>query len=175
MFENIYFIGGIHGSGKGTIAKELLSNSNLIHLEASKVLKWDEISDKENKKVENISFTQDKLIFNLGKIVREDRKYLLDGHYCLINNQNEVERINIETFVKINPILFILKIGEPTEIKKRLELRDSKNYDLDFLINFQNKEIQYAKFLAEYLKKPIFILNKDLEKLLTQIKYENPT
>lgn len=175
MFENIYFIGGIHGSGKGTVAKELLTNSNLVHLEASKVLKWEEISDKENKKVENISFTQDKLIFNLGKIVKEDKKYLLDGHYCLINKQNEVERISLETFVKLNPISFILKIDEPTEIKKRLELRDSKKYDLDFLIHFQNEEIQYAKFLAEYLKKPIFILNKDFEKLLNQIKNENPS
>lgn len=175
MFENIHFIGGIHGSGKGTTAKKILSTTNLIHLEASKVLKWEDISDKENKKVENISFTQNKLIVNLAKIVTKGQKYLLDGHYCLINKQDEIIKVTLETFEKINPLSFNLKIDEPKEIKKRLEQRDSKIYDLDFLIRFQNEEINYAKFLSDYLKKPLFILNKDLETLLKHIKDENPS
>ncbi|MDR6528268.1 adenylate kinase [Chryseobacterium rhizosphaerae] len=175
MFDNIYFLGGIHGSGKGNTAKKILSKSNLIHLEASKVLKWEYISNRENKKVDNITFTQDKLIVNLGKIVTNNNQFLLDGHYCLINKQEEIEKVPLETFIKINPISLSIKIDEPTKIKKRLEQRDSKFYDLDFLIHFQDEEVKYAKFLADYLKKPLFVLNKDLENLLKHIKDENPS
>lgn len=166
MFDNIYFIGGIHGSGKGTSSKVLLNNSNLIHLEASKVLKWENISDKNNKVVENLDETQDKLITNLSQIVQKENKYLLDGHYCLINKNNKVERINYQTFEKINPIAFILKIDNPVEIKKRLEIRDGKIYNLDFLINFQNEEIKYAKFLSTTIYKSLFVLNEDENKLI---------
>lgn len=175
MFKNIHFIGGIHGSGKGTTAEQILSTANLIHLEASKVLKWEDISDKENKKVDNINFTQNKLIVNLEKIVNNNKNYLLDGHYCLINKQDEIEKVALEIFEKINPLSLSIKIDEPAEIKKRLEQRDSKFYDLDFLIQFQNEEVKYAKFLADYFRRPLFILNKDLENLLKHIKDENPS
>lgn len=175
MFDNIFFIGGIHGSGKGTTAQQILSITNLIHLEASKVLKWEEISLKENKRVEDINITQNILIKNLQHIVDRNKIYLLDGHYCLINNQEQVERIDVDTFEKINPISLSIKIDNPQEIKTRLEHRDSKNYDIKFLEYFQNEEIKYAQFLSQHLKKPLFILNDNLENLIIHINHENPS
>lgn len=175
MFDNIYFLGGIHGSGKSNAAQKILSESNLIHLEASKILKWEDFSNRENKKVDNIIFTQNQLIFNLEQIVNNDKQFLLDGHYCLINKQDEIEKVPLETFEKINPLLLSIKIDEPIRIKKRLEQRDSKLYDLNFLVRFQYEELKYVKFLAAYLRKPLFILNQDLENLLKHIKDENPS
>gem|GEM_PF-840518 len=170
VFDNIFFIGGIHGSGKGNIAQQILSVTNLIHLEASKVLKWEEISLKENKYVEDINITQNSLIKNLHQIVDRNKRYLLDGHYCLIKNQEQVERIDIETFEKINPISLSIKIDDP-----QLEHRDSKIYDINFLEHFQNEEIKYAQFLSQHLKKTLFILNDNLEKLIIHINHENPS
>lgn len=175
MFSNIHFIGGVHGSGKGTSSREIYNNTELIYLEASKVLKWENLSSQQNKKVINIEFTQNRLLFNLSQIIKPETSYLLDGHYCLINENNEIERIEINTFEKINPKSLSIKIDEPVEIKKRLQLRDDKDYDLDFIVHFQNEELKYAKFLSEILKKPLFLLNNDLKNLIKYINHENPS
>jgi len=53
--RNIIFIGGIHGSGKGVICENIVENSNLIHLTASEVLKWHELSSQANKVVQNFT------------------------------------------------------------------------------------------------------------------------
>lgn len=66
--DNIIFIGGIHGVGKGTVCKEIASKTDLVHITASQILKWDEISSSDNKLVNNISSTQERLIINSRKI-----------------------------------------------------------------------------------------------------------
>jgi len=55
--KNIIFIGGIHGVGKGTLCEKVCNDLNLLHLSASEVLKWEEISEKENKLVEGFNLT----------------------------------------------------------------------------------------------------------------------
>ena len=44
--SGLIFVGGIHGVGKGTICTEICSQTDLIHITASEVLKWNEISDQ---------------------------------------------------------------------------------------------------------------------------------
>ena len=68
LTKNIIFIGGIHGVGKGTVCKEIASKTDLIHITASEILKWNEISSSDNKFVNNISSTQERLIINSRKI-----------------------------------------------------------------------------------------------------------
>ena len=43
----IIFIGGIHGVGKGTICKEIASKTDIIHITASEIIKWNEIPWKQ--------------------------------------------------------------------------------------------------------------------------------
>ena len=106
--NNLYFIGGIHGVGKGTICKEIISDFNITHLSASEVLKWEEISSLENKKVNDFELSQNILISNLNQITEPTKNYLLDGHFCLLNSENEPEKINKETFIELNPKAFII-------------------------------------------------------------------
>lgn len=171
--KNIIFIGGIHGSGKGKICEEITSNFNINHLTASEVLKWTEISEQSSKTVVDISDTQNRLISNLQKIIKEEEIYLLDGHYCLLNSQNQPEKIPIQTFVDINPNKIILVIANSKEIKKRLETRDNKTYDLSLIDAFQNLEIEYANEISKVLSKPILIVDSlkfDLNNLINFIK-----
>ena len=52
MHNNIIFIGGIHGVGKGTICKKITDQfSDLVHISASTLLKWEEISAPENSRI----------------------------------------------------------------------------------------------------------------------------
>ncbi len=169
--KNIIFIGGIHGSGKGRICEALKSEIDLIHLTASEVLKWNELSTQEEKRVKDIYETQDRLITNLNKIVKEDKTYLLDGHYCLLNKDGVPEKISIQTFKDINPIKLVLVTAEPNIIKERLENRDAKTYNIGLIKEFQNLEINFAKGLSRILESPIHIINSEQFKIETLLNF----
>lgn len=159
--KNIIFIGGIHGSGKGTICESIKSEIELIHLTASEVLKWDELSSQKQKLVTDIKETQNRLLTNLNKIVEENKTYLLDGHYCLLNKNGRPEKISIQTFKDISPKKIILVVANPKTIKKRLENRDSKTYEISLIEEFQNMEVNYAKEISEILQISLIIINSE--------------
>ena len=159
--KNIIFIGGIHGVGKGTLCRKVCNELNLRHLSASEVLKWEEISEKENKLVKDFSFTQNRLINNLQQLVKENERYVLDGHYCLLNTNNVPEKIDIETFRALNPFAFIIIVDDVYEIKRRLENRDKIEYDFNLLLKFQELEHSYSIELAEQLNIPHLTLKSN--------------
>jgi adenylate kinase len=152
LFSNISFIGGIHGVGKSTICNSLCTALNIHYLSASEVLKWVDLNDDtKNKKVQNITLTQDRLINGLITRVEKNHHYLLDGHYCLLDKNNTIVKIPFETFEAINPVSLHLIIGNVSEIKLRLESRDQRIYDYQLLDDMQNQEIDYAKELSKKL------------------------
>lgn len=174
--KNIIFIGGIHGVGKGTLCNIVCNELNFRHLSASDVLKWDEISEKENKLVKDFTLTQNRLITNLERIVNDTERYVLDGHYCLLNYNQEPERIDFNTFNLLNPFAFAVVIDDVQEIKRRLENRDKKDYDFELLLKFQELELEYSKELSNKLKKPHLVLRKgENQKLKTFLHNENFT
>lgn len=146
--KNIIFIGGIHGVGKGTICNEIALKTGLVHLTASQILKWEEISDRDNKLVKNITSTQNRLIKGLEKILKKDKKYLLDGHFCLLNSDVIPSRIDEDTFDHINPKAIAIVIDDVEKIIKRLDARDGKIYDVKVLNELQQMEIEYAEYLS---------------------------
>ncbi|SFE56826.1 MULTISPECIES: ATP-binding protein [Flavobacterium] len=147
--KNIIFIGGIHGVGKGTICNEIALKTGSIHLTASQILKWEEISNRDNKLVKNIASTQSRLIKGLENLIRTDEKYLLDGHFCLLNSDGMPSRIDEDTFDQINPKAIGIVIDVVEKIAKRLEARDGKIYDVKVLNELQQMEIEYAKYLSD--------------------------
>jgi len=152
MFSNIAFIGGIHGVGKSTICQQICNEVKLEYLSASDLIKWKDINeDIQNKKVQNIPATQDRLVLGLTNIIQKDKSYLLDGHYCLLNNENEIINIPLDTFKRIKPISLNLILGDVGEIKSRLEKRDNKHYDQELLNRMQESELNYAKYLSKTL------------------------
>lgn len=154
--KKIIFVGGIHGVGKGTFCNDISRKFNLEHLTASEVLKWNEISDLKNKKVKDISSTQERLINNLAKIVRPNQNYLLDGHFTLLNSSGIPQKIEDETFVGINPISIILLICEASTISSRLTNRDDSRYDLRTIQKMQEMEVEHANHISKKLNIPLF-------------------
>ena len=160
--SNLLFIGGIHGAGKGTICRKICEQTKLIHLTASNVLKWDEISNVDNKKVKDIPLTQARLIEGLRKYENDKNDYLLDGHFCLFNSHGDVEKIPIETFKEISPKLVIVVTAEAKIIQDRLRNRDDTVYSSETLEHMQSAEVTYATEIASLLKVP-FIEIKDCD------------
>lgn len=169
--KNIIFIGGVHGVGKGNICQNIKLNLNIIHLTASEVLNWKDISDIENKFVQDINKTQDLLIVNLKRIVERNKKYLLDGHYCLLNKNRESERIPFKTFEELNLSKLIFVFEEPRIIKQRLEQRDGKIYDLEQIVYFQNMEMNYADEISQILNLPLIKIQSSNYNQETLIKF----
>ncbi len=158
--RNIIFIGGIHGVGKGTICKKISVSKKITHLSASDVLKWDEISKKENKLVNNLDTTQIRLIKGLDALIQNTDTYLLDGHYCLLNSKNKPEKISEKTFEIIDPKVMTIVIEDTEIIYERLKQRDGTLYSLSLLNEMQEIEIEYAKFLSSKYNKPYVEIHK---------------
>ena len=168
--KNIIFFAGIHGVGKNFILNNVRFSKPITHLTASDVLKWKEISDNpDDKKVVSISDTQDILITNLQKIVKDNQYYILDGHLILLNKNGKIERIPEETFFKINPKVLIVKTAEPTDIQQRLRQRDNKEWDISNITLMQEEEIAYAREIALKLDIPFYQIEDNQEDLLISI------
>ena len=151
-FNNIAFIGGIHGVGKSSICRQLCVNNKVTYLSASELLKWSDMNeDGRNKKVTDIPVTQNKLIDGLNHTIQTDTFYLLDGHYCLLDSEMKIVKIPKITFQQINPVVLYLIIGDSQKIKDKLEERDRRLYDLRLLDEMQTNEVAYARELATSL------------------------
>lgn len=154
--KEIIFVGGIHAVGKGTVCEKITKKFDFEHLSASQVLKWNEISDLKNKKVQDFGTTQDRLLNNLKKIIEPNKSYLLDGHFTLLNSNGDPEKIDESTFVGIKPKSIILLTCEPKVIFERLKKRDNSTYKLNVLEKMQAMEIEHAKYISGKLDIPLF-------------------
>ena len=160
MHQNIIFIGGIHGVGKGTICSKIARELDLKHLSASDVWKWSEVSpDPNNKLVKDIPETQKRLIIGLEKAINSEKKYLLDGHFCLFNSIGVPQKVSIRTFQRIAPIVISVITTDILEIANCLKKRDNREYDKNLLNKMQISEVSYAITVAEELNVPFFEIN----------------
>lgn len=174
MLNKIAFIGGIHGVGKSTICRKICDELKLEYLSASELIKWKDINeDTQNKKVWDISLTQDRLVVGLENRIQKDKSYLLDGHYCLINRENKIVNIPLDTFKLINPFSLNIVLGDIIEIKQRLEKRDNRQYDQELLAQMQESELDYARYLSKALRIVLNIGNQnDYSNLLPLIRFQ---
>lgn len=169
MFQNIIFIGGIHGVGKGTLCSKVREVFEIEYLSASELIKWAELnSDPKNKLVTDIPSMQDRLIQELHHRVEPNRKYILDGHFCLFDRYGNVDQVPFSTFFQIDPILITVVIAEPEAIVQRLNDRDSKFYDLQMIRHMQDEEISYGKSVSRRLNRPFLVVEGD-EQVLVEV------
>tara|TARA_R110002012_G_scaffold292278_1_gene487416 strand:+ start:1271 stop:1795 length:525 start_codon:yes stop_codon:yes gene_type:complete len=169
--RNIIFVGGIHAVGKGTICKELAQKFNFQHLSASQVLKWNEMSELKNKKVQNLFTTQDRLLTNLNRIIEPNKTYLLDGHFTLFNLSGEPEKIDESTFIGIRPESIFLLTCAPKIIYERLKQRDNSMYELSVLEKMQQMEVEHANYIARKLEIPLFtVIDGNMGSIIQYLK-----
>jgi adenylate kinase len=164
--SKIVFVGGIHGVGKSYICNKISHLLKIEYLSCSNLINWTKISTSNNKTVKNISNTQELLLTGLKKKTNKKSKYILDGHFCLLNKNNQPQNIPFKTFEKINPKGLIVIVENVDIIYKRLLNRDDTNYSKELLDNFQNKEVSRAEEISKKLNIELFIYNKNFEDLI---------
>ncbi|MBW7989516.1 MAG: AAA family ATPase [Planctomycetes bacterium] len=175
MHHKIIFIGGVHGVGKTPLCKSVCTKFNVIHHSASKLItKYSHIKFPSNKRVENIQRNQDALICAINKYLDTNKNYLLDGHFCLLDQDGVVTKIPLSTFTVISPMFIILLHEDPSNIYFRLQDRDRERYDMDFLSSFQKQELHYSRLVATklnipYLKANPFTDREIIDKFISDI------
>lgn len=156
---HIVFVGGVHGVGKSTFANSIREKCpNMECLSCSTIIKWE---NPANKKVEDVSETQNTLLSNLSYFVDQDKSYILDGHFCLLTEQGGIESVPIDVFEAISPSMIVVLKEEPCIICQRLAERDSYHYSLELIAEFQKKELNSANEVAESLGIPCVVCGRD--------------
>lgn len=149
------FVCGIQGVGKTVFAKELSIERSINYYVASELIKKKTSGQTMPvyKGVQDISKNQDILLNALSEI--EDEQYILDGHLCLLNHREEIERIEYNVFEGMKIDCIYIVVDNPIEIQRRVKARDNQDIDVEFIALFQQEEIKYAKQLSGKLKIPV--------------------
>ena len=158
LLRKLIFVGGIHGVGKTHLCQEICRELNIPHFSASDLIrKQKEEKPRLLKNVTDVQGNQEALIMGIDSYVADVPTFLLDGHFCILNKEGEVERIPQSTFEKLQISRLLVLVDDPGEIQIRLKSRDSSDYSIDLLNRFQTEELEYANQLSSNLMIPVFI------------------
>ncbi|WP_246070635.1 ATP-binding protein [Paenibacillus kobensis] len=151
------FIGGIHGVGKTSLCNDLTKHYEISHFSASKLIsdEKEEIYSR-NKLIHDIEQNQDFLSTSLNRLNISDW-FLLDGHFCLLNQSSDITRIPPDTFSRISPNSIIVLTDLISSIQERFSQRDGYQFDSNLLESFQTAEIIYAREISNYLNIPFLV------------------
>lgn len=152
------FVSGIHGVGKSFFCKKVrdLIGHN-FYSASSLIAQQKNRGFEKDKLISNIDDNQHYLLRALENLSEVESCYFLDGHFCLLNTEGEVQRVPLVTFVNIKPTAIILLTEDPEIIAQRRFERDGVRQDIMQIECFQEQESQYAKEVAAHLKIPLFI------------------
>lgn len=171
--RQVIMLGGIHGVGKSHLCKKIL-DLHICDVYSASNLMRDYIGEKvdDNKQVENINHNQNILLNAIEEYVKIDRLILLDGHFCLVNQQKGITEIPRDTFRKLSIKAIVVLIDDENSIIDRIFERDGVKYSFDYIEYFQRKEVEYAIKIAEELKVKFLLykINDDIQKILNLIK-----
>lgn len=162
------FVSGIHGVGKDYFLKNIEEKIGVKSYSASELIKkYGNIQFSNDKKTKDIEGNQDYLLqaIKYGDLPKE---YILNGHFCLLNNKGMPERIPIETFYGLKPSKILVLKESPEIIVERRNRRDNQEVSIEETSRFQKEEISYGKEVAKKIGVPICILNatKEVEKAI---------
>ncbi|OBU10765.1 ATP-binding protein [Morganella psychrotolerans] len=147
----IVMIAGVYGVGKSTICNKLSNDLKIKFFSASELIKSEKgfITWDKYKKTDQISSNQDFLVNAINRMSGID--FLLDGHFCLLDKEGNIKKIEFDVIDKLN-IGAVLLLKESTDvICNRLMDRDKISWDESLIIQMQEiEEKQAFKFTTEY-------------------------
>ena len=167
------FVGGIHGVGKTYFCNIMNKRLNFESYSASQLI----VSRRnegfsENKLVSNIDDNQDLLVAATEEMRKAEKEFILDGHFCVLNESGEITRIPLDTYKLLKPDVIILLTEKPEIIADRRLQRDNVCQDISEITVFQDEEECYAKEIAEQLNVSLVVSRgmNDIDKIVDCIK-----
>jgi adenylate kinase len=152
------FVGGIHGVGKSYFCEKAKTELGVQFYSASKLISNRKRSGfPKSKFIPDIDENQQFLIDAVNELNATSPRYLLDGHFCLLDGDGAITRIAAQTFSAIQPDAIVVLTESPEVIAERRQTRDEIVHSTSELEQFQSNEINYAKEIAALLSIPIYV------------------
>ena len=167
------FVSGIHGVGKTYFCNMIKEKLGIRNFSASQL-----IAEKRkrnfsvDKCVSDIDDNQLFLLDAINELRQAGEEFILDGHFCLLNEEGVITRIPMETYTLLKPDTMILLLESPKIIAERRYQRDGIRQDECTINNFQDAEKADATEIAGQLNIPLEVSSgaSDLERIVEVIK-----
>lgn len=156
---------GVHGVGKTTLLNNLKEDIKLTAFSISDLIRQAGNNIKSNDKfTRNVMNNQELWKQELKEYnFNEDDIVVLDGHFTLLNTNQEIVELPFSTFDNLPIDKICLKLESPSIIQKRLEKRDKQNWNKKLISDFQDRERERALEFSNLKNIPIFIYNSDTQ------------
>lgn len=156
----IIFVSGIHGVGKTYLCNIIEKELGIKNYSASQLIaERREKGFSPDKFVSDIDDNQVLLLNAINELRQVGQEFILDGHFCLLNEKGVVTRIPMETYTLLKPDTMILLLENPKIIVERRFQRDGIRQDECAINEFQCAEKAYATEIAEKLNIPLEVSN----------------
>ncbi len=167
------FVSGIHGVGKTYFCNMIKEKLGFKNYSASQLIAGRrEKSFSADKFVSDIADNQRLLLDAISELRQTGEEFILDGHFCLLNEYGIITRIPMETYNLLKPDVMILLLEKPKIIAERRFQRDGIRQDECTINDFQEAEKVYATEIARQLSIPLEVSSgaSDLRRIVEIIK-----
>lgn len=158
---------GIHRAGKTYFCKKIEREYECSVYSASDLIKNRLKIEFNDKKINDIKENQQILLDELNIIKSKsglkETDFILDGHLCLLNKSNKIEKIPLEILKRFGIDNIIVIVDSVKNIKYRLKELDNIDWSNEFIELFQNKEIKYARELAKEIGADLRIIKNHID------------
>ena len=152
----IIFVSGIHGVGKTTLCEQLKRHFSLgVYSSSQLIKKKSGFIGSDKKVIPDIARRNQLLLLDAIREIPDDT-ILLDGHFCLIDMDENIMSIDEDIFEQMDFISVINVRCSSELINVRLRHRDGYGYTLELLGRFQYQEAFLAKRYCLKHNVPIF-------------------
>lgn len=150
----IVFVAGVHGVGKSTLCSKLSEKFGWSHFSCSDLIKQNSDYVESSKLVSTADKNQQALLRGISQLTEE--LVLLDGHFCLLDKNEQVIELSFEVFDAISPSAVLLVTCEEATIRQRLKQRGGHVLDLDKIIELQQREVDRSKTYIDHSGSKLF-------------------
>jgi len=158
MEKGVIFFAGTYGVGKTTLCDNISSSLSIPVFSASDLISsFVGETYGVNKIVKDKNLNQESLIKAVDEKLNITNNILLTGHFCIFNENNEVDELPSFVFERLHIKKIVLLEAEINTIIENLYKRDKRNYNFDSISRLKDAERQLAIATADKLKCPIYI------------------
>lgn len=167
------FISGVHGVGKSYFCNMVKDATGIDSYSASTLISLKKHSGfSTDKLIPDIDDNQNYLLQAVNDLKAAGQNFILDGHFCLLNESGIITRIPLDTFTSLRPETIILLTEKPEIIATRRKERDGIDASIQDIADFQHEECAYAKEVATVIGSNLYISGgaADLGRTIEYIK-----
>ena len=152
----VILLAGIYGVGKSTLGEALSQRQGIPFYSAGDLISHvNGETYGANKAVVDKVGNQDILAMQIERLLEQNDRILLAGHFCIVNKHGEVDRLPRDAFKNLRLDKIILLEAEERQIMDHLRARDAKKYSPELVAALMKTEREMAYEVSAELNCPI--------------------